>query len=312
MLKIYNLLPDAEKFLKVAQTEKKTDFYNLFQKYYFKPNKKILGPLFDDCKSWGLGWLGCQKIFKEINIEKELKRLEQVKKWGWPAYAKVPAYAMALADKSAGKPERANLTIKKMEKFFNPKFSGNLVLFFSFIGIDGYTRFDKGKNTIYLGLDFPAKNDYYFDILLAHELTHLVRDSRQSVLESYGAHLKMLHDEYIKKMTFAEHLINEGLAGYVSSRIYPQYKPWDYLFYSKKQYQWCVKNRQMIEKLVKEYVDADKDWAVFYREDLAGKDSPERLQYFYGFELIKKAAKKYPLKKLIFMPARKMIEEFLL
>ena len=291
MIKIHNLLPDAEKFLKVAQTEKKVDIYNLFQKYYFKPNKKILGPLFDDCKNWGLGWLSCRKIFKKINIEKELKRLARVKKWGGL--------------------QRAQITIKKVEKIFNLKFSGNLVLFFSFIGIDGYTRFDKGKNTIYLGLDFPVKNDYYFDILLAHELTHLVRDSRQSVLESYGANFKMPHDEYIKKMTCAEHLVSEGLAGYVSSRIYPRYKPWDYLFYSKKQYDWCVKNHQLIDKTIRECIVKNKDWGVFYRKNLAGIKSPERAQYYYGFELIKKASRKYSLQKLIFMPALKIIEEFL-
>lgn len=286
MIKIYNLLPDFEKFLEALQ--KGADFNKALNKYYLGPNKKIFTPLLTDIKKWR----GEKIDFKsKFNLTKAVKKLSNLKKWGWPANgAKI---------------------IKKVEKFYGKKLNGKLILFWAFNMMDGYTRFDKGVNTIHLGLDFDEADKDYLKIIAAHELNHLVRDSNGAVLKSYGASLKMNHDKYIKKMTFAEHVINEGLAGYFSSIIFPDKKPWQYLFYSKKQYDWCIKNQKAIAKIMKEYLSVGGDWGIFYRENLVGDESPERLQYFFGFQLIKKAAKIYPLSKLTFMPAQKIVKEFL-
>lgn len=285
MIKIYNLLPDFEKFLDALETG--ADFKRALNKYYLKPNKKLLNPFFNDIRKWRkepFDFVG------NFNFKEAQRRMADLKNWGWP--------------------KRGEEILKKVEQFYGKKLSGNLVLCSGFGG-DGYTRFDRGVNTIYLQLDFFEADQDYFDILLAHELNHLVRDSNEAVLRSYGASSKMAHDKYIDKMTFAEHTINEGLAGYFSSIIFPNKKPWQYLYYSKKQYDWCMKNHKAIEKIIKEYISAEGDWGIFYRENLVGDESPERLQYYFGLALIKKAAKKYPLQKLTFMPAAKIVKEFL-
>lgn len=278
-------MPDFEKFLDAH--EDGVDFNRALSKNYLKPNKKLLDPFFGDIRKWRKGPLDFMENFK---FKEARRRMIDLERWGWP--------------------KRGGEILKKVEQFYDKKLSGNLVLCSGFGG-DGYTRFDKGVNTIYLQLDFFEADQDYFDILLAYELNHLVRDSNEAVLRSYGASSKMAHDQYINKMTFAEHMINEGLAGYFSSIIFPNKKPWQYLYYSKKQYAWCVKNQKAIEKIMREYLSVEGDWGIFYRENLVGDESPERLQYYFGLELIKKAAKIYPLQKLTFMPAAKIVKEFL-
>lgn len=271
----------------VEAARKKESFEAAFEKYYLSARGNFLRQVFTDVRRLR-GFLDLPPRFDLVKI---VRRLANLKKWGYPS--------------------RALKTIDRVEKFYGKKLDGDLVLFFGFDFIDGYTRFEKGRNTIFLGVDYSEADADYLNILLAHELNHLTRDSSEAVLNSYGANGKMTNKEYIDKMTFAEHLVNEGLAGYFSSVIYPGFKPWQYLYYSKKQYDWCVANHNAIKQLVKQYVLANKSWHPFYREDLLGKKSPERLQYYLGLELIKEASKKCPLKELTFMPSKKIIEEFL-
>jgi hypothetical protein len=288
MIKITNLIPTFENFLKMVD-EKSIDEKLALEKYYFSPNKKYFDPLLDDFKKIRNQKIDFLKFYRPKICR---QRLLNLKKWNFP--------------------DRAGEIIQMVEKFYGKKLSGELVLFFAFHYIDGYTRFDKGKNTIYIGLDFPEADRNYFDIIIAHELNHLVRDSNQKVLKAYGANMKMNHFEYIQKMNFAEHLISEGLAGYFSSVIFPGKKPWEYLFYTKKQYDWCVKHRDIIEKSVLKSALSNGDWKAYYKENYFGSNSPERTQYFFGFELIKRAAKKYSMKQLTFMSAQEIINEFLL
>lgn len=288
MIKITNLVPSFENFLKEAGKES-ADEKSALEKYYFGPNRKYFNPLLQDFKK-----IRHQKIdfLKFYHPEICRRHLLTLKRWGYP--------------------KRAQKIIRQVEKFYGKKLNGELVLFFAFHYIDGYTRFNKGKNTVYIGLDFPEADQNYFDIIIAHELNHLVRDSSTRVLQSYGANRKMNHFEYIRKMTFAEHLISEGLAGYFSSIIFPHKKPWQYLYYSKQQYAWCLKNQDLIRKNVLKSVLSNGDWKHYYKGGSLGKKSPERTQYFFGLELIQKAAQKYSLQELTFMSSQKIIDEFLL
>lgn len=287
MIQIYNLIPEFENFLARVESVKVNEKVAL-NKYYLKPQKKWFAPLVDDFKKIRHQKIDFLKFYRPKICR---QRLLNLKKWGYP--------------------ERAREIIEKVEKFYGKKLSGKLVLFFAFHFIDGYTRFEKGKNTIYIGLDFPDADRDYFDIIIAHEMNHLVRDSNSKVLHSYGANKKMNHVEYINQTNFSEHLISEGLAGYFSSIIFPGKKPWQYLYYSKKQYDWCVKNHELIKNEIKNCLDVTGKWPLFYRENLIGNKSPERTQYYLGLKLIEKAAKKYPLKKLTFMNAEKIIKEFI-
>ncbi|PJE58033.1 MAG: hypothetical protein COU81_02865 [Candidatus Portnoybacteria bacterium CG10_big_fil_rev_8_21_14_0_10_36_7] len=283
-MEIHNLLPKIEEF--ISSLENKDINFDAFKEYYLSSNNKSVRYLFENINKW-------QGIRKQLGEGDKLaikKRLVDLKNWGYPA--------------------RAEATIEKVEKFYKKKLNGELILFFGLNLVDGYTRFEKGWNTIFLGVDYSEYDANDLDILLAHELNHLTRDSSEQVLHSYGVTSEMTNKEYLSKMTFVEHLVNEGLAGYFSSLIYPEAKPWKYLYYSKKQYDWCLNNHKEIEKLVINHIEANKSWRPLYRENLLGDSSPERLQYYYGLELIKKASKKYPLNELIFMPAKDIVGEF--
>ncbi|PIR73164.1 MAG: hypothetical protein COU40_03875 [Candidatus Moranbacteria bacterium CG10_big_fil_rev_8_21_14_0_10_35_21] len=286
MIKIHNLIPDFIRFIEAL--EKGEDFDYAFKKYYFSPNQKVLKPFYGDVKKIEKGFSDFEK---EFNLKKAKQRLEKIKERGCP--------------------EQAEKIIKKAEKFYQKKLTGEMVLFFSFSFVDGYTRFNKGKNTIYIGMDLPETEEDYYNILISHELNHLTRDSQEKILKSFGASKKLSHKAYLKKMTFAEHLVNEGLASYFSSRMFPNRKPWQYVYYSKRQYDWCQKNQLKIEKKIKQSLRANSDWGGFYQENFIEKGSPEMTQYFFGINLIKKAVKKYHLQKLTSMPAEKIVSEFI-
>ena|SRR3989344_4870403 len=266
-MKFINLVPDFEKFLRIGGRK-------AFMRHYCEPNKKILLPLIKDFELWEINW---KKIIEKMTYDEYKNVFSNNKKY----------------DKKAKK------IIKRCEKFIGFKLKGEFVLLCALKEIDGYSRHHRGTNTIYLGLDYP-KIFSYFNLLVAHEISHTARDSMIDICKGKKC---MTHDSMIKNLPYIEHLIGEGIATAFSQSIFPGKKEKDYLFFDASEYRWCKKNEKLIEKEVKKLIGTRGTHYKFYEKGVVG-NSPSRIDYYYGYMLIKQLLEKHDIRELIKIPAK--------
>ena len=173
--------------------------------------------------------------------------------------------------------------VESVEKTFGTRLGGELRLSPSMMRFDGFARYDLGGHVVWFGVDHPDADLQYLQVLLAHELSHVYRDTRPAVWAHLGKPLaEVTRPEYLDAMTGEEHLASEGLATLFSQIMFPQVPIHVHHYYFAEEMQWCLENVPKIEAAIMQRLRLDGDVWIFYEEGAAGPGSPSRTQYFWA------------------------------
>ena len=145
----------------------------------------------------------------------------------------------------------------------------NIYLFIGFFSPDAFVfKFGK-KFVIAVGLErFHDFRNY--PVLLAHEYCHYVQDMM------LGESQKSVKDR----------ILREGISIYFSSLVYPNKKPWEYLFIDREKYYQLEEKYSYYIDILKHGGFENKD--IFHGITHVDNDSfYPRIGYFIGYKLIK-------------------------
>lgn len=189
----------------------------------------------------------------------------------------------------------------------------DVVLFAGMRRPEGYSRFDRGRNTVFIGLDHPEslRLDDHFEIVLSHELCHAVRDSAPEVLRDYGGEPSMSHDDFVERHPFREHLVSEGLAGAFSELAYPGRDVPRYVYMNESEYAWCESHRGAIAERMCRALRAGEPYRSFYATDAVAPGSPSGCDYYFGYHLARFALGREPARDLLVGASTRVLERHL-
>ena len=178
---------------------------------------------------------------------------------------------------------------------------------------EGYSRYDRGKNTIFLGLDHPnaLAHDDHLELILAHELCHAVRDPDPGVLADYGGTRTMSHDEFVARHRFREHLVSEALATSVSEAAFPGQPERRYVFFDEEAIAWCQAHRREIAERMLRALEREEPYRTFYSEGSVTPDSPDCCDYWFGLHLGRFALGEAPAGELLHLPSSALLDRYL-
>ena len=182
-------------------------------------------------------------------------------------------------------PRRAEAVWRRVEEVTGRTLDCDVVLVAGLRRPEGYSRFHCGKNTVFVGLDHPASlaDVDHFEVILAHELTHSLRDPLAEVQADYGGWTSMSHDDFVARYPFREHLLSESLATAVSERAYPGKPERRYVYFDEDDYVWCDRNRRLIADRIVEALRRGESYRTFYAEESVAPGSPDCCDYYLGF-----------------------------
>lgn len=240
---------------------------------------------------------------------------DMVRLWSGLGSAITHAEAETLVRRLSGQGfrERADKVLARFTNVAGVRPDCDVVLVAGLRRPEGYSRFDRGRNTIFVGLDHPhnLKHMDHFELILAHELTHAVRDPSPQVLADYGGRGDMGHDEFINLYPFREHLASESLATALSRLAYPGKAEPRYIYFNAHDYAWCEQHRAVIARRMLKALREGEDYRTFYAEGSVAPGSPDCCDYYFGFHLGRYAlAEENPL-TLLRMPAQGYLDRFL-
>jgi hypothetical protein len=285
-LNVVDLIPEFVDLVRASRTS--IDFKARFWTWVDRQRDLALGPLLED----------------------------MIRLWSGVPGAPSLADARALGERLLARGDRvarARRTILRHAEVSGRAPDGDLVLLAGFRRPEGYSRFDRGRNTIFLGLDHANSlaHDDHIDVILAHELTHAVRDPQPAVLADYGGWPGMSHDDFIARHPFREHLVSEGLATAVSERVWPGKDRSRYVFFDAVDDAWCDAHRGEIAARMQAALDADEDYRTFYARGSVTPDSPDCCDYWFGYHLARFALETETAGVLLTMPSSEFLGRFL-
>ncbi len=256
-MKIHNTLPLLKEQLERWKSIPKE---SEFIQHYAKPMQKYVGDYFDDFYQvlGNLNWKEYRESTLECNDEKWEERLKK--------------------------------HIRDVEKLFNQKLTGEAVLFGSFHTIDGFARFDQGNHKLYLGIDESHNDGNYLDILMVHELTHVVREGKDSVWKGWNLNPKMSREEFLNKQPVIEHLFGEGFSCVISELLVPGEQPRKYCYQSAESYKHVLSyGKEVSERIHREIKKFENgDYGSLYNGSTYQPRMQQFTQYVWAFHWIKK------------------------
>jgi hypothetical protein len=183
---------------------------------------------------------------------------------------------------------RLRRRLAQVEALFGLELGGEALLFGAFTCMDGYARFDRGAHCVYLGVDESHGRGAYLDVLIAHELTHVVRETRPSVWSGWGLSLDMTHDDFAEHLPVVEHLLNEGFSCAVSELLVPGEDPWHYAYQSEDSLARVVEHGPAVDAVVHaELRDPDGDYGRLYSPRRYGRLMPPFTHYVWAWQWAK-------------------------
>lgn len=186
--------------------------------------------------------------------------------------------------------KRVRTQLSAVEGFFGVKPEGEVVLFSSFALMDGYARFDRGKHRVFLAADESHGRGRYLDVLYAHELTHVIRESRASVWEGFGLDPKMSHDAFRENQPVIEHLFSEGFSCAVSEILVPGGPPGGYAYQTDESLALVLENAGAVNDAVHRELARgdDGDYAQLYAAGRSGPASSPYAHYVWAWQWVKR------------------------
>ncbi len=189
----------------------------------------------------------------------------------------------------------------------------DVILFAGLERPEGYSRFDRGRNTIFLGLDHPgalAHSDH-LELILVHELCHAVRDPDPAVLADYGGTRSMSHADFVARHPFREHLVSEALATALCEAAYPERPERRYVFFEEESVVWCRAHRREIAERMLLALERQEPYRTFYSAGSVTPGSPDCCDYWFGLHLARFALSNGAPGELLHLPAQVFLDRFL-
>lgn len=184
---------------------------------------------------------------------------------------------------------RLRRRLADVEALFGEALGGEAVLFGAFTCMDGYARFERGHHTVYLGVDESHGRGAYLDVLIAHELTHVVRETRPWVWEGWGLSLAMTHDDFTEQLPVVEHLVNEGFSCAVSELLVPGEDAWHYAYQTEDSLARVLEHGPAVDAVVHgELRDPDGDYGRLYSPRRYGRGMPPFTHYVWAWQWVKR------------------------
>ena len=263
-MKIHNFLPLFSECL--ARWEKRPTLAQ-FTAAYYEPTSRLLGILFDDDAG---DFYSC---LEDLN---------------WDLYR-----AETLGLDPFKEEQRALNHLQDIERLFGFQLQGDIVLFSSFSGMDGYARFDRGTHRVFLGVDESHGRGAYLDVLETHELTHVARESRPGVWEGFGLSPKMTHDEFTENQPVIEHLMGEGFSCAISEILVPEQKPWAYAYQTEDSLALVYEHGPAVDREIKAELSLglDGDYGRLYNSKRYGRGMPGFTHYVWAWQWAKAVLK---------------------
>jgi hypothetical protein len=260
-MKIYDYLPLLSECIR--RWEKMPTFEEFFEQYY----SELIPEVAVTFSAQGLyialtelNWPEYRKLVLRLDPEKELKRLET--------------------------------QLHAVQNYFpGIPMEGEIILFGSFETMDGYARFEKGKHRVFLGVDESFEKDSYLDVLMAHELTHVVRESRPEVWEGFGLKIGMNHDQFTENLPVIEHLFSEGFSCAVSEILVPTKDTWHYSYQEEKDVAFLLKhakglNTRIHQEIKKDQVNKGGDYSSLYWTSRYVPQMPDFSHYYWAWKWV--------------------------
>jgi len=178
---------------------------------------------------------------------------------------------------------------------------------------EGYSRFDQGRNTIFIGLDHPTALAHFdhLEVILSHELCHAVRDPFADVLRDYKGRRTMSHDEFVARHPFREHLVSEALATSISEALYGGRPERRYVYFNQDAIRWCRTHRREIAERMLLALEREEPYRTFYAEGSVTPDSPDCCDYWFGLHLGRFALADAKPVELLKLPATRFLDRYL-
>jgi hypothetical protein len=298
-MRVHDLFPHYARFLDAAAAagvhdaptsetgaDSAATLLRLLETHYVQPSRTLLAPLLQDWEHWAGSLAGTLGTL-------ELGRARE---------------AIATAERR-GDPGRAEATLAAVERKFGRKLEGELVLMAGFGRADGYARFEHGTHCVYIGLDYPEPADHYLDLIIAHELGHVVREGDPRTWAALGLPASMAHETFQESCPFEEHMIGEGLSTALSNAIYPGHERHELLFFTPAQLAWCEAHDEVIGSAIRRFYGTAEEHYRLYAPDAVAPGSPERTQYYAGYRAIESLVQRgHDLNALFETPARRILE----
>lgn len=235
----------------------------------------------------------------------------------WSGTRKAPALADAqeLVEKATtlGYARRAEAVLDRFAEVVGVRPTNSVVLVVGLGAPEGYSRFDRGRNTIFVGLDHKSnvRHPDHFEVILSHELSHAVRDPSPDVLGDYGGWPEMSHDDFVARYAFREHLVSEAMATALSEAVYGGKTPERYLYFDPEEHAWCEAHRPEIAERLRRAIENGEDYRTFYREHAICQGAPACCDYYFGFHLGRFALRHELPAALLARPASAFLERYL-
>lgn len=177
---------------------------------------------------------------------------------------------------------------------------------------EGYSRFHRGRNTVHVALDHPSNLRYpdHLEIILAHELTHSLRDPNPEVLADRGGWTTMSHDEFVAHYPLREHLVSEALATAISEIAYPGRAPHRYIYLDSSDHDWCEAHRHQIVARITRALETGESYRIFYAPNVIAPGAPECSDYYLAFHLGRYALGLTPPGELLGMPSTEFFAKY--
>jgi hypothetical protein len=176
-----------------------------------------------------------------------------------------------------------------VEKLFGTRLEGEVVLFGAFTLMDGYARFDRGTHRVFLGVDESHGRGCYLDVLLTHELTHVIRESRPETWAGWGLDLRMTHDQFTESQPVIEHLFSEGLSCAVSEILNPGEDPWGYAYQTEDSLAHVFEHGPGVDRVIREELRRGEqgDYGTLYNVSHYPRGSPGYTHYVWAWQWVK-------------------------
>lgn len=262
-MRIHNFLPI---FLECLERWKDLPSADEFARTYYAAISPLVGVVFDDFEKRIGGDL--YAVLEGLN---------------WSTYRD---HAVRLSP--AAEEARLRKHIASVERCLGVTLEGDAILFGAFTCMDGYARFDEGRHRVFLGVDESHGRGAYLDVLMAHELTHVARESRPEVWTGFGLDPKMTHDQFTESQPVVEHLMNEGFSCVVSELLVPGVDPWHYAYVEEDVLARVLEHGPAVDRAIQRELREEK--GVYYR--LYSPDSylprlPTFTHYVWAWQWVK-------------------------
>jgi hypothetical protein len=196
--------------------------------------------------------------------------------------------------------DRFETQLRGVQNLFKLPMEGEVTIWGSFETMDGYARFDQARHHVFLGVDESFDKGSYLDILMAHELTHVVRESRPEVWDGFGLKLNMSNDEFTESQPVIEHLFSEGFSCAVSELLVPSNEPWHYAYQDQENIAYLIEKHQGLDQRIhaeirKDAPDAQNkrhgDYSSLYWASRYVPQMPSYAHYMWAWQWVKRLLK---------------------